>query len=154
LRIEDNILFCTRQAVALNGSGRMSIENPLWGAPRIHGELAASTGSVSIENNLLHNIVPRLDSDVMVIGVGVAGADGATIAGNTIRGLGVQAQRCRCEPLSSRSRDCATFQAPPRPQRIPLPGTSKVFARSRISANSFTATTSRLARIGRRASAA
>jgi hypothetical protein len=53
----------------------------------------SNTGSVSIENNLLRNIGPRQDSDTMVIGIGVARADGAAVAGNTIRGVGVQAQK-------------------------------------------------------------
>lgn len=53
----------------------------------------SNTGSVSIENNRLRNIGPRQDSDTTVIGIGVARADGAAVAGNTIRGLGVQAQK-------------------------------------------------------------
>ncbi|MGZ8388743.1 MAG: right-handed parallel beta-helix repeat-containing protein, partial [Rhodoplanes sp.] len=50
--------------------------------------------SVAIENNLLRDIGPlREDSDAMVIGIGLVRADAATIAGNTIRRLGLQAQR-------------------------------------------------------------
>ena len=53
----------------------------------------AGSSSVSIENNLLRNIGPRQDHDTMVVGIGVARADGVAVAGNTIRGLGVRAQK-------------------------------------------------------------
>jgi hypothetical protein len=53
----------------------------------------AGSSSVSIENNLLRNIGPPQDRDAMVVGIGVARADGVAVAGNTIRGLGVRAQK-------------------------------------------------------------
>jgi len=53
----------------------------------------ASGGLVSIENNQLRNIGGAAgDSRVSTIGIGVARADAATIGGNTIRTLSVQAQ--------------------------------------------------------------
>ena len=51
----------------------------------------ANAGSVSIENNLLRNIGAREGDDMMVVGIGLTRAEAATIAGNTIRSLGVQA---------------------------------------------------------------
>jgi hypothetical protein len=50
----------------------------------------ANAGSVSIENNQLRNIGPGASS-AMVVGIGVTRADGATIAGNTIRALAAEA---------------------------------------------------------------
>jgi hypothetical protein len=50
----------------------------------------ANAGSVSIENNQLRNIGPGVGS-AMVVGIGVTRAEAATIAGNTIRTLGVDA---------------------------------------------------------------
>jgi len=57
-----------------------------------HGILSAddaNAGSISIENNHLRNIGSA--GGAQVIGIGVVRADTATIAGNTIRALGVQA---------------------------------------------------------------
>jgi uncharacterized protein DUF6519 len=53
----------------------------------------ASGGLVSIENNQLRNIGGAAgDARVSTIGIGVTRADAATIGGNTIRALSVQAQ--------------------------------------------------------------
>ncbi len=52
----------------------------------------ANAASVSIENNHLRNIGPAAGaSPPTIVGIGVARAQSATIAGNTIRTLGVQA---------------------------------------------------------------
>jgi len=59
--------------------------------------------SVAIENNLLHNIGPaRQDGATMVVGMALGRADAATIAGNTIRTLGVrmrQAESSLCAAI-------------------------------------------------------
>jgi hypothetical protein len=55
----------------------------------------ANAGSVSIENNHLRNIGPRANDvgTAMITAIGVARAQTATIAGNTIRSIGVTAQQ-------------------------------------------------------------
>ena len=58
-----------------------------------------NTGSVSIENNMLRNIGPRQDSNAIVIEIGMARATDAAVTGNTIRGLGVEAQKAALAAL-------------------------------------------------------
>ena len=53
----------------------------------------ANSSSISIENNHLRNIGPGEGDTGMAVGVGVTRAQAATIAGNTIRAVGVQAVR-------------------------------------------------------------
>jgi hypothetical protein len=51
----------------------------------------AKAGSVSIENNHLRDIGGGEGSTLPVIGIGVVRADAATVAGNTLRNVGLQA---------------------------------------------------------------
>jgi hypothetical protein len=50
----------------------------------------AKAGSISIENNHLRNIG---SAEPAVVGIGVARAEAATVAGNTLRGIAVQTQQ-------------------------------------------------------------
>ena len=53
----------------------------------------ANSASLSIENNHLRDIGPQnVDATGLVVGIGVIRAEAATVAGNSIRGLGVEAR--------------------------------------------------------------